>query len=43
MNLAALTDRPAVPRFPQWVRLDFEREGVSLDHNPNMMAPSLER
>jgi|HubBroStandDraft_6_1064221.scaffolds.fasta_scaffold4584617_1 hypothetical protein len=33
MNLAALTDRPAVPRFLQWVRLDFEREGVSFDHS----------
>ena len=43
MNLDALTDRPAVPRFPQWVRLDFEREGVSLEHDANMMARSLER
>jgi hypothetical protein len=43
MNLDALTDCPAVPRFSQWVRLDFEREWVSLEHDTNMIAPSLER
>jgi hypothetical protein len=43
MDLAAFTDCPAVPRFPQWVRLDLEREGVNLDHDTNMMAQGLER
>ena len=44
MNLNALTDGPAVPRFPLWVRLDLEGEWVSsLDDDTNMMAPSLER
>jgi hypothetical protein len=43
MDLGALTDRPAVPRFLQRICLDFEREGVNFNHDPNMMAPCLER
>jgi hypothetical protein len=43
MNLDALTDRPTVARFPHWVRLDFEREGMSLEHHTNMMATNPER
>jgi hypothetical protein len=36
MNLVALTDRPAAPHFPQWVRLDLECERVNFGH-PDIM------
>jgi hypothetical protein len=37
VNLETLKDRPAVSALPQWVRLDPERERMSLfGHDANM-------
>jgi hypothetical protein len=43
MNLVALTDRPAVPHFPQWVRLDLECERVNFGHRDIMRQRRLAR
>ena len=43
MDLAALADRPPIPRFSQRIGLDFERKRMSLYHQTNMRALRRER